>query len=155
MESDKSKAGLLGSTGKERRNNIIVIILGVILIAVVALFVIQRSDYRKIIFEINSQKNSIEKELSQMIVGYDSLETENESLNNELMSAQTKVKDLLVEVEQTKRVSVEKITRYQTEITSLRAIMRNYIVQVDSLNQRNKELMAENQEVKEQVYLTK
>jgi len=151
MEPEKpGKKHWLGETAKDRRNNIIVIILAILLVAVGTLYVLQKMEHRQIVFEINKEKDSIQLELNEMIAGYDSLRTENDTLNRELLAAQTKVKDLLVEVEQTKRVSINKITNYQNQITTLRAIMRNYIVQVDSLNRRNMELMAENREVKEQ-----
>jgi len=147
---NKEKKHWLGQTAKDRRNNIIVIGLAVLLVAVVVLFILQNREHRQIVWEINREKDSIQLELNEMITGYDSLKTENDTLNRELFVAQTRVKDLLLEVEQTKKVSIQKITRYQDEITSLKQIMRSYIVQVDSLNRRNRELMAENLEVKEQ-----
>lgn len=152
--NETSNRGALTKSGmvaKERRNTIINIILGVILIALLVMFFMQRRDYRQIIGEISTEKDSIQFELSQIIVGYDSLKTENDTINEQLYIAQTKVKDLLLEVEQTKRLSVQRIGRYQQEVTTLREIMRNYIVQIDSLNRRNQLLMAENIEVKEQV----
>jgi FtsZ-binding cell division protein ZapB len=57
-------------------------------------------------------------------------------------------------VVQTRKISLEKINRYQKEVTTLRDIMRNYVVQIDSLNRKNQFLMAENQEVKEQARQT-
>src|SRR5690606_4291513 len=39
---------------------------------------------------------------------------------------------------------------YQKQVTTLRSIMRDFVVQIDSLNRRNQELLAENLEVKEQ-----
>jgi predicted nuclease with TOPRIM domain len=56
----------------------------------------------------------------------------------------------MIEIEQTKKVSIQKINSYQKEVTTLRGIMRDFVVQIDSLNRRNQELMAENIEVKEQ-----
>ena len=53
------------------------------------------------------------------------------------------------EVGQVKKVSYEQIAQYRQEVTTLRNIMKNYVVQVDSLNRRNEKLMAENQQVKE------
>lgn len=150
-ETTGSKKHFLGNTPKERRNNIIVIFLSLVLAALLVVFFMQRSDYRQIVSEISAEKDSIQFELSRIIVGYDSLRTENDTINEQLYIAQTKVKDLLLEVEQTKRLSIERITRYQQEVTTLRDIMRNYIVQIDSLNRRNQILMAENLEVKEQV----
>jgi hypothetical protein len=145
------KKSFLGNTPIERRNNVVVIFLVLILAALLAMFFMQRRDYQQIIGEISAEKDSIQIELSQIIVGYDSLRTENDTINEQLYMAQTKVKDLLLEVEQTKRLSIERINRYQQEVTTLRGIMRDYIVQIDSLNRRNQILMAENIEVKEQV----
>jgi FtsZ-binding cell division protein ZapB len=150
-EKTGNKKHILGNTPKDRRNNIIVIFLVLMLAALLVVFFIQRSDFRQITSELSAEKDSIQFELSQIIVSYDSLKTENDTINEQLYFAQTKVKDLLLEVEQTKRLSVERITRYQQEVTTLRDIMRNYIVQIDSLNRRNQILMAENIEVKEQV----
>ena len=146
-----TKKNFLGASPKDRRNNVIVIFLSVVLVGLLVMFFMQRGDYRQIIGEISAEKDSIQFELSQIIVSYDSLRTENDTINEQLYFAQTKVKDLLLEVEQTKRLSIERITRYQQEVTTLRDIMRNYIVQIDSLNRRNQILMAENIEVKEQV----
>lgn len=135
---------------KDLRNNIIVGALALILAVVVVLFFIQRSEHRAIVQQINNQKDSIQGELEHMVFSYDSLSTENDTINEQLFIAQTKVRDLLIEVEQTKKVSYEKITGYQKQITTLRGIMRDFVVQIDSLNRRNEQLMAENQEVKQQ-----
>ncbi len=150
-EKTMGKKNFLGETSKEKRNNIIVILLSLTLLALLVMFFMQRNDYRQIVGEISAEKDSIQFELNQIIVSYDSLKTENDTINEQLYFAQTKVKDLLLEVEQTKRLSIERISRYQKEVTTLRDIMRNYIVQIDSLNRRNQILMAENLEVKEQV----
>lgn len=135
---------------KERRNNIIVIILSVILVGVGVLYFMQNREHKGIVKELNAEKDSIQMELTELVVRYDSLETENDTINEQLYLAQNKVKDLLVEIEQTKKISIEKINSYQKQVTTLRGIMRDFVVQIDSLNRRNQELMAENLEVKEQ-----
>lgn len=140
----------LGSTDKERRNNLIVIFLAVLLIAVVVLFFMQRGEHKQIMQSLNAEKDSIQVELTEMIQNYDSLKTENDTMNTQLFVAQTKVKDLLLEIGQVKRASYEQIEQYREEVGSLRKIMRNYIVQVDSLNRRNQQLMAENEQVKQE-----
>lgn len=133
-----------------RRNNIIVGVLSVILVVVLVLFFMQRSEHRQILSEIKAEKDSIQMELIQISASYDSLKTENDTLNEQLFLAQTKVRDLLMEVEQTKKLSYSKILDYQKQVTTLRGIMRNFVIQIDSLNRRNQELMAENQQVKQQ-----
>lgn len=135
---------------KDRRNNIIVISLSIVLLVVVVLFFMQRRDHGVIMNEIRAEKDSIQFELTEIASSYDSLKTENDTINEALFVAQAKVKDLLLEVEQTKKVSYAKISGYQQQVTTLRGIMRDFVVQIDSLNRRNEQLMAENQEVKQQ-----
>ena len=135
---------------RDKRNNIIVAALSIILVAVIVLFLIQRREHSIILSGLKQQKDSIQSELVQISSRYDSLKTENDTINEQLLVAQTKVKDLLLEVEQTKKVSINKINDYQDQVNTLRGIMRNFVTQIDSLNQRNKQLMTENQEVKEQ-----
>ncbi|MHA7110730.1 hypothetical protein [Sunxiuqinia elliptica] len=147
---EKKKKFSLGETDKERRNNLIVIFLSVILIVVVVLLFMQRGEHKQIMSSLNAEKDSIQVELNQMVQNYDSLKTDNDTINSQLFVAQTKVKDLLLEVGQVKKASYEQIERYREEVGSLRRIMRNYIVQVDSLNRRNKELMEENAQVKQE-----
>lgn len=140
----------LGNTDKERRNNLIVILLSVILIVFIVLFFVQRGEHKSMMESLVSEKTTIQDELNQMVQHYDSLKTDNDTLNQALFIAQSKVKDLLLEVNQVKRASYEQISKYQEEVGSLRRIMRNYIVQVDSLNRRNQQLMAENEQVKQE-----
>jgi len=145
----KKKGFSLGETDKERRNNLIIIILSVLLIIVIAVFVSQHKENKKIMAALNLEKTSIQTELNTMMSNYDSIHTDNEALQTELSGAQTKVKDLLGEVEQVKKVSYDQIAQYRLEVTTMRNIMKNYIIQVDSLNRRNELLMAENVQVKE------
>ncbi len=135
---------------KDLRNNIIVAVLSVILVALGVLYFMQNREHQEIVRELNTEKDAIQNELNTLVERYDSLETENDTINDQLVLAQSKVKDLLLEIEQTKKVSLERINSYQKQVTTLREIMRDFVVQIDSLNRRNQELLAENLEVKEQ-----
>lgn len=143
---DKQKA-------KERRNNIIVIVLSVVLVVLAVMYFMKDREHRVIVTELRQEKDSIQIELSHLVVRYDSLVSENDTINEKLFLAQSKVRNLLVEIEQTKKVSLEQINSYQKQVTTLRGIMRDFVVQIDSLNRRNQQLMAENLEVKEQFKL--
>jgi len=92
-------------------------------------------------------KSDLEKQLRDMIVEYDSLKTNNDSVNTLLVEEQDKIKNLL----RMQATSAEKIRKYQGELETLRKVMRSYIVQIDSLNTRNRELTTENIQVKEQL----
>ena len=146
----KKKGFSLGETDKERRNNLIIILLSLLLVLVVTVFVVQRNENRKLLNALDQEKASIQAELGSMVINYDSIHTNNESLQSELSVAQTQLKDLITEVAQVKNVSYGQIAQYRQEVTTLRTIMKNYIVQVDSLNRRNELLMAENTQVKEE-----
>ena len=146
---NKKKKFSLGNTDKERRNNLIVIFLSVILLVLLVLFFMQHSENKKMMDSLNAEKDSLQQELDGMIQNYDSLKTDNDTLNAQLFIAQTKVKDLMLEIGQVKKASYAQISHYQDQVGSLRKIMRNYIIQVDSLNRRNKILMEENKQVKQ------
>ena len=126
---------------KNRRNNIIVGILSVILVVVIVLFFIQRKEHRSALTGLKAEKDSIQSELAQIATSYDSLRTENDTINGQLFMAQEKVRDLMLEIEQTKRVSVQKINEYQKQVNTMRGIMRDFVTQIDSLNRRNQQLL--------------
>jgi FtsZ-binding cell division protein ZapB len=149
-EFGKQKKGFsLGETDKERRNNLIIIILSVLLVIVIAVFVSQHNENKKMMAALNTEKASIQAELGTLMTNYDSLHTNNQALQSELDGAQSKVRDLITEIEQVKKVSYDQIDQYRSQVTTMRNIMKNYIVQIDSLNRRNELLMAENAQVKE------
>ncbi|MDC1106345.1 hypothetical protein OAT16_06535 [Prolixibacteraceae bacterium] len=135
----------------EKKKNIFVIVLAVILAAMVILYFTERNQHNEVLTEMGQEKDSILSELTQMSVGYDSLTVENDTLTQNLQMASEQVRQLLTEVEQTKKASYKQISRYRKEVTTLRKIMRNYIVQIDSLNKRNAVLLAENQQVKKKI----
>ena len=140
----------LGATDKDRKNNLIIILLSVLLLIVLVVFFVQHNENKKILNALDQEKKSIQTELTTMMSNYDSIHTNNESLQSELSVAQTNVNDLLLEVVQVKKISYGEIARYRQEVTTMRDIMKNYIVQVDSLNRRNELLMVENSQVKEE-----
>src|ERR1035437_6334226 len=119
------------NSSKDKRNNLIVIVLSVLLVALAILFFMQRNNYRADAALIRTEKDSIATELSKMVTGYNSIRSENDSLNKNISFAQTKVKDLLSEIQEVKNVSYQQITKYRQEMTTLREIMRNYVIQID------------------------
>jgi hypothetical protein len=154
-EFGKKKRGIsLGETDKERRNNLIIIMLSVILVIVVVVFFNQYKENQKLVEVLNAEKENIKTELRDLMVDYDSIHTNNEELQGKLIGAQEKVEELMTEVTQIKKINFDQVAQYRMEVTTLRNIMKNYIIQVDSLNRRNEILMAENQQVKEVIAQT-
>ena len=129
--------------------NILVVVLSVVLIALAVVYFIQRSEHREIIHQLSDEKDSLAVELQQMLVENDTLKIDNEQLNDDLMMTNEKIKNLLVEIEQVKKVSYQEIQGYQRKVSTLQKIMRDMYTQIDSLNELNKALFAENEEVKQ------
>jgi FtsZ-binding cell division protein ZapB len=97
--------------------------------------------------ELTNEKDSLANELRKMIHSYDTMKTDNDSLNARLGREKERIKQLLT----INASNIQLIRKYRTEITTMREIMKSYIVQIDSLNTRNKILVAENTEIKEQI----
>ena len=90
------------------------------------------------------EKDSLEGELHKIYMEYDSLETDNERIQSEMALQQEKI-DRLIAIQAN---DAYKIKMYRREMETLRSVLRSYIVQIDSLNSKNQELMAENIQLK-------
>jgi FtsZ-binding cell division protein ZapB len=123
------------------------IILGVILIFLVVMYFDQRSKMREMETVLTHEKDSLANELRKMVHGYDTLRSNNDTLNANL----AKEKDRIVKLLSINANNSVLIKRYRTEIGTMREIMKSYIVQIDSLNTRNKVLSAENTEIRQQI----
>lgn len=72
----------------------------------------------------------------------------NDSLVAQLTREQMRYQKLLEELKQTKATDAREITRLRKELETVRGVLRDYIRQVDSLNQVNRTLVTENTEIK-------
>ncbi len=93
---------------------------------------------------LEMQKEKLTTELNVLYEDYNKLKTNNDSMNVLLNREKQKITDLLA----IKASNAKKIQIYEAQVGSMRDILKSYIVQVDSLNQANLRLRAENQEVK-------
>lgn len=122
-------------------------VLGTVLAAMVILYFIQRNNMVEMETLLTEQKDSLTNELIMLKHGYDTLKTNNDTLNAKLEAEQKKIERLLA----INASNVQTIRTYRKEITTMREIMKSYIVQIDSLNTRNQLLIAENTEIKQQM----
>lgn len=124
------------------------VIFTIAIITLGFLYLQQRQITKDIETELTAEKDSLTSALSGLSEEYDLLVTENDSINNQLLEEQVKIESLISEIKQVKATNYRRIKQYQKELGTLREIMRNYIVQIDSLNRRNQVLIAENLKVK-------
>lgn len=115
----------------------------------------EKQQSQEIQSQLNQEKDSIESNLTNLYADYTGLESNNDSLNKELAVERGKIQGLIKQVKSEKAINYQKIKDYQSELGSLRSIMRNYIQQIDSLNTLNQHLIAENVKVREESTMTK
>jgi len=90
------------------------------------------------------EKDSLEGELRNIYFRYDTLETNNLELQVEMQEQKEKI-DKLISIQAD---DAYKIRMYRKEMETLRSVLRSYIVQIDSLNMQNQELLAENKQLR-------
>ena len=123
------------------------IILGVALIFLIYMYFEKKNKMIEMETVLTQEKDSLANELRHMVVAYDTLKTNNDTLNAGLQKQKNKIVKLL----SVNASNVQLIKRYKSEITTMRQIMKSYIVQIDSLNTRNKMLASENSEIRQQI----
>lgn len=99
------------------------------------------------------EKQEMEKQYREFDLQYEQLQStiKNDSLIAQIEEERRKTQQLLEELERTKATDAAEIKRLKAEITSLREVLKNYIVQVDSLNRLNQSLNEENTQIKAQM----
>lgn len=136
---------------------IIVIVLAFVAVAGIAFFYMlswqkSQQDIEEMsqLFEI--EKEEMENEYSGYAVQYDEMKVHisNDSLIRQLDKEKQRTQQLLEELRQTKATNAAKITELKKELTTVRAVMRTYVRQIDSLDQINKQLTKENTRVRQQ-----
>ncbi|HBZ34011.1 MAG TPA: hypothetical protein DEO38_02805 [Bacteroidales bacterium] len=97
------------------------------------------------------EKEEMEAEYENLAMQYDGYTSTltNDSLVRLLSEEQQHVRDLLEELRMTKSNDAKKIAALKKELATVRAVMVQYVHQIDSLSRTNEQLALENQQVKE------
>lgn len=97
------------------------------------------------------EKEEMENEYTRFANQYDELQYQlsNDSLISVLESEKIKTQRLLEELRSVKTTNAKEIMRLKKELATVRAVLRTYVLQIDSLNKINQVLTKENKEVKQ------
>ncbi|MDQ2179621.1 hypothetical protein [Marinifilum sp. D714] len=125
--------------------------LGIVLVVIAVMYYSEHRENKRYIGEITAEKLSLQNELELLSADYDSLQTSNDTLNVQLKMEQEKISELLERMRVFRNNSYAEINKYKRELGTLKEVLRDYIVQIDSLNTRNQLLTAENKRVKKQI----
>lgn len=133
-----------------------VIIIGLLLIGGVAYLSMSLQKEKQANKEMQElaemDKKEMENEYQQFADQYSEMKTKinNDSLVAQLTQEQLKTQELLKELKSVKSSDAREIARLKKELATCRAVIRSYILEIDSLNSLNQNLTAENTRVKGQ-----
>jgi hypothetical protein len=98
-------------------------------------------------------KQEMENEYERFTLQYSEMMTQinNDSIVEQLTQEQLRTQQLLEELRQVKSSNAREIARLKKELATVRDVLRQYIRKVDSLNQINQALVAENMQVKDEL----
>ena len=133
-----------------------VIIIGLLLIGGVAYLSMSLQKEKQANKEMQElaemDKKEMKNEYQQFADQYSEMKTKinNDSLVAQLTQEQLKTQELLKELKSVKSSDAREIARLKKELATCRAVIRSYILEIDSLNRLNQNLTAENTRVKGQ-----
>lgn len=134
---------------------IAVIILLLLIIGGVSYYALRQKQENKEMQQLyDVEKEEMENEYSTFATQYDELQVQidNDSIREKLEAEKLKTQRLLEELRQVKTSDANEIMRLKKELKTVRAVLRSYIVQIDSLNRINEALTTENRQVKQQYH---
>ena len=131
-------------------------VVGVVLIGTIAFLYInldnQKKENKAMQELAELDKKEMENEYQQFANQYSEMKTQitNDSIVAQLTAEQEKTERLLKELQDTKSNDAREIARLKKELATVRAVLRNYVIEIDSLNRLNQNLTAENTRIKGQ-----
>lgn len=145
METDnimerRERESQLAREKKLKRTMWILVVVAVSLVAVLGYVWSQKSS---LISELEDEKRDLTEQMESLQNDYATLSSDYDSINSQLDTSRAEVADLLERIKKTNATNRAKMRQYEKELGTLRSIMRNYIVQIDSLNTLNHKLTAE------------
>lgn len=132
------------------------IVLGVLLIGGIAFLAFRLEKQQQENKEMQElaalDKKEMENEYQQFANQYSEMKTQisNDSIVAQLTAEQEKTQKLLDELRQVKSTDAREIARLKKELATVRAVLRSYVLEIDSLNRLNQNLTAENTRIKGQ-----
>ncbi|MBQ2423811.1 MAG: hypothetical protein II262_03325 [Alistipes sp.] len=130
-----------GASQKSIRGyRVVIILLAVILAGISALYFNLNRQQQRDYELLKVDRDSIQSNLQGLITEYDSLKFTNDTIAQRLVEAN----QMMEQLKRERRWNYAKIKEYEKEVGTLRSVMRNYLKQIDSLNNLNKKLVAEN-----------
>ena len=132
------------------------IMIGVLLIGGIVYLALTLNQQRQANKEMQElaelDKKEMENEYQQFANQYSEMKSQinNDSIVAQLTAEQERTQRLLAELKSVKSNDAREIARLKRELATVRAVLRSYVIEIDSLNRLNQNLTAENTRVKGQ-----
>lgn len=128
---------------KKNSNRFVVTALAIVAVGLaVALAIIGTRDY-KMVKELEADKQDLSERIETLQKEFSDLSSDYDFINSQLDSSREEVALLVSRIKSTEATNRAQMRQYEKELGTLRSIMRNYLVQIDSLNQQNIKLSEE------------
>src|SRR5690606_10394382 len=134
-----------------------VLILALLLIVMGVLYFTKSTEVVQHVETIDSlqvEQLQLKNDLQDMLIQYDTMTVANEQLNAEIMGQQEQIKEMLRQIEKHKDDAYI-IGKLKKEASTLRDIMKGYLVTIDSLNTMNIDLKKDNKFLAEELTVAK
>ena len=137
---------------KEKKNKtliLLIVFLAITNAATLFLFYNERQENVELVTnntDLNTEKDALTMELEEMLARYDSVSTDNEEMLAQIEEQKAEIEKLMKEAEKHKD-DAWVIYKLRKEAKTLREVMKNYLVTIDSLNTANQVLIAQKAEV--------
>lgn len=133
-----------------------IIIVGLLLVAGIVYLAVslnkQKEENRAMQELAEMDKKEMENEYQQFARQYSEMKTQinNDSIVAQLTAEQERTQQLLEELRRTKSNDAREISRLKKELATVRAVLRSYVLEIDSLNRLNQDLKDENNRMRGQ-----
>lgn len=114
--------------------------VAVVLAGLLAYIWIQKNS---LVNDLEAEKQDLTEQMESLQQDYANLSSDYDSINSQLDTSRAEVAQLIERIKKTDATNRSKMRQYEKELGTLRSIMRNYIVQIDSLNTLNHKLTAD------------
>lgn len=128
---------------------ILAVIILILVIAGAAYYIFhQQQQMEEMTQSFDLEKEMMADDLNELSLQYEGYKfsVSNDSLVALFTTEQAKVQRLMEELRTVKSTNAKEIARLKKELATLRKIMRNYVIQIDSLNRANEQLKVEKNE---------
>ena len=127
-----------------RGYKVIIIILAALLASFAILYFLQINELMESRAHLTVQRDTLASRLSGLIVDFDNLQTENDTLNASIKAERSRADSIMQNLLSERRISASKIRQLEASVATLQNVARGFVNTIDSLHTVNRSLANEN-----------